>query len=357
MVHRWMRILLATTFLNSLTGSELFLYDLAGGLRRRGHRVTCWVKEPAPTAPLPRLLGLNGVHVSPELPHEAEIEAVIFQLKETFPVFRERYMDVPRLAVCHGPRLPAEIAPPELPCTTQIALTREGYEYLRRAGYEDVAFTGYGVDLTRFSSALPLPERPRRAVLHSKYADAELVREACARLGIEITVLGAESWRPGFSTDDHSAIVEVLDDGRVVDHEPSLAAFHVERILADADLVFGLGRSAVEALAMGKACFVFGYGKIGDGLVTQARLPALARVNFSGRAHAFAFDVDSIVAELQQFSARQGAVNRRFARERYDLEGFLDRIERLLLAVRSRRRRRLLSFTPWAVKAGLARGA
>jgi hypothetical protein len=42
----------------------------------------------------------------------------------------ERYMDVPRLALCHRLKLPAETAPEDFPRATQVALTRKGYEYL-----------------------------------------------------------------------------------------------------------------------------------------------------------------------------------------------------------------------------------
>jgi hypothetical protein len=325
-----MRILLATTFLNCLTGSELFLYDLALGLQRRGHDVTCWVRDHAPDAPLPRLLAFNDVAVPEELPEESEVDAVVFQLLETFPIFRERYLGVPRFAVCHGPKLPAHIAPPDFPRTTHLALTREGFVYLRRTGHEHVAFTGYGVDLDRFAPATPIAERPRRAVVHSKYCDVDLVREACAELGIELTEVGRESWRSGGSVNHYAEIVEVTGDGRVIDHDPTTAAFHVERVLEPADVVFGLGRSAVEALAMGKACVVFGYQNVGDGLATARRLPLFARVNFSARARGHAFDVESMVTELRQYDPSQAEANREFAARHYGLEAFLDRFERLL---------------------------
>lgn len=339
-----MRILLATTFLNCLSGSELFLYDLARGLSRRGHDVTCWMKEPTPTAPLSRLLKHHGICVPDELPDDAGIDAVIFQLKETFPIIKERYTGVPRLAVCHGPKLPAEIAPHDLPRTTHVALTREGFEFMRGAGYEMVAFTGYGVDLDRFAPTQPVAETPRRAVVHSKYCDLDLVRQVCERLGTQLTVLGRESWRPGASADHYSEIVEVKGDGRVIDHDPATAAFNVERILEPADLVFGLGRSAVEAIAMGKACVVFGYDNVGDGLITRERLSAFARTNFSGRARAYPFDVDSMVAELRRYAPADAAANQEVVRRRYDLQAFLDRIERLLVFGPWRRRRRVGRF-------------
>jgi glycosyltransferase involved in cell wall biosynthesis len=325
-----MRILLATTFLNCLSGSELFLFDLARGLRRRGHDVTVWVRDLVPTAPLPRLLTLDGVRMVDELPPDGTADAVVFQLKETFQAFAERHLEVPRFAVCHGPKLPAEVAPVGYPRVTQLALTHEGARWLADEGHERIVFTGYGIDLDRFSEAEALPERPRRAVVHSKYANLDLVREACARAGVELAELGATSWRGGFDVDHFSDIVEVRDDGTVIDHRPEIAGFHVERTIARADIVFGLGRSAVEALAMGRACVVFGYDSVGDGMITHDRLPRFAEVNFSGRARAEAFDPDSLAGELRAYDPAQGRRNRAFCERHYSLERFLDRVEGLL---------------------------
>src|SRR5215210_8413724 len=117
-----------------------------------------------PDAPLPRLLALDGVRVTADLPPDGSADAVILQLAAMFPVFAERHLDVPRMAVCHGPKLPAEIAPADLPRTLHLALTGEGHAWLRRSGYDRVAFTGYGIDLERFRPAGPLPPVPRRAV-------------------------------------------------------------------------------------------------------------------------------------------------------------------------------------------------
>jgi len=248
---------------------------------------------------------------------------------------------VPRMAVCHGPKLPAEIAPADLPRTLHLALTREGHEWLRRSGYDRVAFTGYGIDLERFRPAGPLPPTPRRAVVHSKYADLELVRAACERAGVELVELGTTSWRDGFGVDHFSEIVEVRDDGTVIDHRPEVASFHVQRTIATADVVLGLGRSAVEALAMGRNCIVFGYDDVGDGRVTNERLPRFSAMNFSSRARGERFDADSLARELLACGPAQGAHNRAFAEQHYSLERSLDRIEALLVSEVAGRRRRI----------------
>ena len=323
------RILLGTSFLNGLTGSELMLFDLACGLCARDYDVRVWVMELVADSPLPKLLRAKGVSVSSDLPAERSVDAVIFQLKETFETWRDSYLGVPRLAICHGPKLPAEIAPADLPELRHVALTREGHRHLVNEGYERVVFTGYGIDLARFTPTGPLPDRATRAVVHSKYCDVDLVRAACDSVGVELVELGRQSWG-GLDSNRYASMVEVRADGTVIDHEPSALAFHVERIIGEAHIVFGLGRSAVEAMAMGKACVVYGYGTTGDGMVAADRLDALAAVNFSGRARPRDFGVQAMIEELALYTPEMGKVNRDYARRHYDLDRFLDRVEELL---------------------------
>jgi hypothetical protein len=99
-------------------------------------------------------------------------------------------------------------------------------------------------------------------------------------------------------------------------------------------VVLGLGRSAVEALATGRNCIVFGYGDVGDGRVTDQRLPSFSAANFSSRARGERFDADSLAGELLACEPAQGARNRAFAEQRYSLERFVDRIETLLVRER-----------------------
>ncbi len=160
----------------------------------------------------------------------------------------------------------------ELPARGASRPHPRGPRWLVGAGHDHVAFTR----LRHRPGALPRrgsapPRSPAARCCTPSTPTLELVRAACDRAGLELSVLGAASWQGGFGVDHFSDVIEVRDDGTVIDHQPDRASFHVERQLADADVVFGLGRSAVEALAMGRACVVFGYDDVGDGLVTPDR--------------------------------------------------------------------------------------
>jgi hypothetical protein len=96
------------------------------------------------------------------------------------------------------------------------------------------------VDLQRFAPRAPLPPKPRRALILSHYAREDthlpVVRDACARRGVALEVVGYGVGRP-------------IDDP--------------ERALLGCDILFAKGRAALEGVAVGAAvivCDAFGVG-------------------------------------------------------------------------------------------------
>ena len=78
------------------------------------------------------------------------------------------------------------------------------------------------------------------------------------------------------------------------------ALWAVEDELNWADLVFGLGRSALEAMACRRLVVVYDYNG-GDGLATPERFELLRRRNFSGRTHARHFTEAELTAEIAAY--------------------------------------------------------
>lgn len=73
--------------------------------------------------------------------------------------------------------------------------------------------------------------------------------------------------------------------------------------LGKADVVLGVGRCALEAIAAGKPVMVVGNDGIG-GLVTENNFHILQKANFSGRGTAMATSGENLVKELRQISAK-----------------------------------------------------
>jgi O-antigen biosynthesis protein len=96
----------------------------------------------------------------------------------------------------------------------------------------------------------------------------EVVRRVCERLGIAVREIGR-----------------------------SRSVWNVEEEINRADLVFGLGRSALEAMACKRVVIVYDYNG-GDGLVTPDRFALLRRRNFSGRTFRTLYTEDELAEEI-----------------------------------------------------------
>jgi chromosome segregation ATPase len=94
----------------------------------------------------------------------------------------------------------------------------------------------------------------------------------------------------------------------------------VQRVLAegrielddDAELVLGRGQAVVEALAEGRAAYVYGDDG-GDGWVTPKRYELLESDGFSGRANPTATTFELLRAELEHYDAALGPAGRELA--------------------------------------------
>jgi hypothetical protein len=132
-----------------------------------------------------------------------------------------------------------------------------------------------------------------------------LLSRACDRLGIELRQAGAFA-----PTGPDSAIVA----------------------LNEADIVFGKARVIYEALACGRAAYVFDHNG-GDGWVTAANFQKLSADNFGGQSGTFVIDDERLVRDLAEYEPGMGTVNRDLviasnsaARHATELVGVLERL-------------------------------
>jgi hypothetical protein len=128
-----------------------------------------------------------------------------------------------------------------------------------------------------------LPDSPRRALVLSNYLVGERVEAleaACASLGVELVAAG----RHGTPTD------------------------RPERAIADADIVVGYGRSALEGMSCGKAVLVLDWFG-GDGWVTAASYPSIEADGFAGGASPAASST-TLGDLLRGYDPAMGPVNR-----------------------------------------------
>jgi hypothetical protein len=140
------------------------------------------------------------------------------------------------------------------------------------------------VDIGRTVAAGPIGKRPRRAVVLSNYQVDErerMLAEAWGRAGVQICRIGGAGGQ----------------------------SFDLGVALAGVDIVVAKARAALDAMACGRAVYVFDqYGL--DGWVTVESYEALEEDNFAGLATGRIASVQALSADLGRYEAAMGAINR-----------------------------------------------
>lgn len=276
-----MRLILATNHLG-LGGTESYLLTVAEQLDRLGHEVCVYAPEPGKGVEAAEERGLNVVSAD-GLPQDCE--AALVQDAAVALELADRYPETPQLFVAHSESFDLQ-APPQLPGLVGkvVALNDRVAARMRSYATEvEVVRMTQPIDTERFTSRVPLPETPRRVLLLSNTPIADrlqLIEEACDELGLELARIGGLQ---GQTTDPRTA-------------------------LAEADVVVGYGRSILEAMATGRAAYVYDWNG-GDGWVTAETYPAIEADGFAGRSGSATVDAEKLTEDLRRYSPAMGPVN------------------------------------------------
>lgn len=291
-----MRILITNYTLAGRSGTETFVRDLALGLLAQGHQPIVYapvlggLADELRSAAVPVLDDLRNLAEPPDLihgQHQHETMTALLHFPET-----------PGIFVVHD-RLSWHDQAPCLPQVRRYVAVDQNRRD-RLASEQGIApalisVIPNAVDTRRFQPRAELPERPRRALLFSNYVrrpqDFRQVLEACAMHGVDLQVVGAGVGPASASPD---------------------------LLLPGFDLVFGLGRSAMEAMATGTGVVLWGLEGLG-GLVRPSNFEELLRHNF-GRGALHRTDAREIAEAIQGFDRREAEWVRDHVRSRCNLD-------------------------------------
>lgn len=273
-----MKILLGNNTLSILAGSELWTLTLAAELRKLGHEVSAYSPQLGFVATklealgvrcIKEITGQSGVKpFSPILEEpESSFDVAICAHYEITKYIHSRLPKLPIIAVVHGiihknPET-GEIYP-EHPVTEfkvdqYLAVSEE---------VQDLMFKVYGIqakllrnffDLDRFKKEGKLPPKPKTILVNSNY------------------------W--GVDDPINQIIKQVADhyDAKFIGIGANFAqTYEVNEVMKDVDIVFGMGRSVMEGVCMGKIGVVHGRWGTG-GVISPESYKELAMTNFSGR--------------------------------------------------------------------------
>ena len=289
-------VLLATNHLFGFTGSEITLLTIAKGLRERGHHVSLYAKYIDP-----RFMGFfNGiaqVHTDVTALSQHQPDAAYVQHQTVALEVRHQFPKLPMVIASLGV-LPFLEQPPILDLNVHryLAISEEVMNNLIRKGISRSAIALFRniVDSRKFVPKGKLRERPQSALIYSYKMGRDMiatVMAACSALGIHCRHIGE---KPG-------AI-----------HQDDLTD-----LLNEADIVFTLGRGAIETMMCGKIPIIFDY-QGGDGMVTPENIRNLMTCNFSGRLYGRYYSKQELIDEIKQYDPRNGKKLRQMAIELFD---------------------------------------
>jgi hypothetical protein len=277
-----MRLVLATNRLG-LGGSESYLLAIAEQFDRLGHETIVFTAEPGAGGEVARTRGIEVAVGSQEL--DGDFDAALTQDAAVAYELAELRPQTPQLFVAHSTKFDLQ-TPPQIDDVAGlvVALNDRVAGRMRSLVAETrVVRLRQPIDLERFVVRGALPASPRRALLLSNNPNSDrlaMLEEACAEAGLELSLLGGSN---GSTTDPRSA-------------------------LAGVEIVIGYGRSILEAMACGRAAYVYDW-QSGDGWVTAQSYPAIEADGFAGGASGEVQDYAGLVEDLQGYSAAMGPVN------------------------------------------------
>jgi hypothetical protein len=280
-----MRILIGTYQLDAWAGSETYLLTLAEQLQRLGHDTAVYAEVLGEVAEEAVRRGIDvttGAAPAIETP-----DAIVVQDATSSYTLAAAFPGVPQLYVAHSEIHDLQ-TPPQLHDLVGVVVAMNGRVARRiaaTAASPPVVRLHQPVDLDRFKIAGSLPDRARRVVLLGNYLEGgrrDLVVAACTAAGLETEQVGAHG---GTATADAAAAI------------------------AGAHVVIGQGRAILEAMACGRAAYVFDQRGAG-GWVTGESYPALAEDGFAGVTGEAALGAVDLRADLERYAPAMGAVNR-----------------------------------------------
>jgi hypothetical protein len=283
-----MEIVLGMYRLRDPGGSEHYTLLVAEQLQRLGHAVTIFTEETGSMAELARSRGLRLAVLEDELPSEVDVvyaqESIsAYRLAAVFPT-------APIVYSIHAADYDLSV-PPQLPSlVSAYVMTHDRVERRARALAlkAEVVRLRQPVDIARFTPRGNLRDPPRRVVALGSYLSgdrARVIDDACASAGIEVVHVG---------------------------HQYGNQVLEADGVLNDADIVVGKARVILEAMACGRAAYVYDvFGS--DGWVTPDSYLHLEADGFSGQRGSPPVTLDRFRRDLELYRPDMGAANRELA--------------------------------------------
>ncbi len=291
-----MNILLTNHQLADFAGSEMYTFELAKGLKNAGHSVTVYSRY---IDKFQSLFETENIQLVSDLDTIQNQHFDIAHVHHNINALevRKHFPTLPMFFMAHGSKAFLEFPPQVDINVTQYAAVSERVKEvnLRQHGVSAKSILTLNgiIDETRFFPTTPIAPQLKRALVISNHLDNKSIKPiqlACQELGIELVCVG-RFFKP-------------------------VTNFELPVYINQADLVFTLGRGAMEAMMCGRVPFILDY-KGGDGIVTSANFKKLEKFHFNGNVSNRKFTTKQISKELKKYDAADAEKLRIMALQKY----------------------------------------
>lgn len=279
-----MRILVATSSLQNTGGTECYTYALINELKNTGNDVEYFTFQLGKVSEEIEKLGVKfRSHIFYDL-----------ILANHYNVVDHLYKRGYIIQTCHGIQISTEQPSPK--ADAFVSITNEVSNYLYSKGYPSIIIKN-GIDCNRFFPKNPIHKQLTSVLSLCQSSEAnDIVKKACSTLGI------------------HFEKANKYEENN----------WNIEETINQSDLIVGIGRSAYDAMACGRAVIAFDIrnysSNFGDGYLDANNIDTSIKYNCSGRATHTVYDVQKLINELKKYKARDGLFLRNYALSNLNIE-------------------------------------
>tara|TARA_R110001592_G_scaffold123185_4_gene330798 strand:+ start:4973 stop:5890 length:918 start_codon:yes stop_codon:yes gene_type:complete len=293
-----MKILIGQNHLDTLGGSETFTYTLIKGMLELGHEVDVLCGQANRLGIMSNKIkedfGINVNHINGGydlclLSHQSSVRSL-------YRIMEEHDLGINKdniFQICHG-AIPSEEQPVILPGLRYIVISREVQKHLEGFNLDSTIIYN-PVDLDRFKFTEPKDRVKSIFSLSQSNVFNSMLKSICDRMDIKFTY----------------------------NNKFTNPIFDVEKVIAEHDMVFSLGRGCYEAMAMGKNVVVADHRPYqdswSDGIVTTANFWAFMKFNCSGRFSMRETTIEFLEKNILRYNPKNGYDMRKLAEEDFDM--------------------------------------
>ena len=293
-----MKILIGQNHLDTLGGSETFTYTLIKGMLELGHEVDVICGQANRLGIMSNKIkedfGIDVNHINGGydvclLSHQSSVRSL-------YKIMEQHDLGINKnniFQICHG-AIPVEEQPVILPGLRYIAISREVQKHLESFNLDSTIIYN-PVDLDRFKFIEPKDRVKSIFSLSQSNTFNSMLKSICDRMDIKFTY----------------------------NNKFTNPIFDVEKVIAEHDMVFSLGRGCYEAMAMGKNVVVADHRPYqdswSDGIVTTANFWAFMKFNCSGRFSKRETTIEFLEKNILRYNPKNGYDMRKLVEEDFEM--------------------------------------